>query len=97
MKADIGCTEINISDEKLMQINPDGKPLTPEILRTLTGDLDMPDEKAEEIIFSLTTFCSILLDAVNQNDKLSKIKSIESNINQPASAETSASNLKQAA
>lgn len=75
-----GCTEIIISDEELMNINPEGKPLTPEILRSLTGE-DIPDEEAQEIIFSLTTFCTLLLETVMQEEKQAVEKSIEQNIN----------------
>ena len=76
-----GCTEITISDEELMQINPEGKPLTPEILRSLTGE-DFNDEEAQEIIFALTTFCTILLEAAMQEEKQAVEKSLDPNINQ---------------
>lgn len=77
---DTGCTEIIISDEELMRINPEGKPLTPDILRSMC-DENFTDEEAQEIIFSLTTFCSILLEAALQEEKEAAIKSLKPNIN----------------
>jgi hypothetical protein len=72
-----GCTEIVISDEQLMQINPKGEPLTIETLRSFQGLENITDEEGQEIIFSLQTFCSILLEAVKEQEKLEK-----ENINQ---------------
>ena len=66
----IGCTEIIISDEELMRINPEGKPLTVERLRTYPGMENLSDDEAQEIIFSIQTFCVILLEAVKAQEKL---------------------------
>lgn len=73
----VGCTEIIISDEELMRINPEKKPLTVETLRTFKGMENLSDEEAQEIIFSLETFCIILLEAVK-----AQTEKEEANINQ---------------
>ncbi len=72
-----GCTEIIISDEELMRINPEKKPLTVETLRTFKGMETLSDEEAQEIIFSLETFCIILFEAVKAQTEIE-----EANINQ---------------
>lgn len=69
-KEKVGCTEIIISDEELMRINPEGEPLTVERLRSFQGLENLSDEEAQEIIFSIQTFCSILLEAVKAQEKL---------------------------
>lgn len=86
-----------ITDNELLRINPEKKPLTVETLRTFEGLENLPHEEAQEMVFSIRTFCFILLEAVKQSEKQPIMKSMESNNNQPASAETLAGKLKQAA
>ena len=66
--------------EELLKLNPERKPLTPEKLRELSGLKDLSDEEANEIIFSIRTFCAILLELTKEKE--SAIISIDSNINQ---------------
>ena len=66
--------------EELLKINPERKPLTVEKLRELSGMKDLTDEKAQEIIFSVNTFCAILLELAKEKEPT--IISLNSEINQ---------------
>ncbi|MEK6616811.1 MAG: hypothetical protein AABZ32_12030 [Bacteroidota bacterium] len=63
------------SIENLLKVNPDRKPLTVEKLCELS-ELDLSDGDAQEIIFSIRTFCFILLEVVKEKELI--LKSIES-------------------
>jgi hypothetical protein len=52
-------------DEK--RINPEGESLTPEKLITFEGLEGLTEKEAEEIIFSLNTYCSIIYDFLMQD------------------------------
>ncbi len=54
--------------EDLLQINPERKPLTTEKLKELSGLKDLSDAEAQEIIFSIRTFCAILLELAREED-----------------------------
>lgn len=69
-----------ITSEELMRLNPERKPLTVEKLRELSGLKNLSDEEAQEIIFSIRTFCAILLELAKEKEPV--IHSIELNINQ---------------
>lgn len=62
--------------KELLKINPGRKPLNVEKLRELSGMEKLSDEEAQEIIFSIRTFCFILLEVVKEKDPI--LKSIES-------------------
>ena len=49
-------------------INPKREPLTPEKIRELSG-LDLSNEQAEEVIWSLTRFAQILYDFTDQQEQ----------------------------
>lgn len=57
----------DFNPEDLLRVNPKRKPLTPEKLRELSG-LTLTDEKVQEIIFSIHTFCAILLELAKEKD-----------------------------
>lgn len=69
-----------LTSEELMRINPERKPLTVEKLRELSGLKDLSDEEAQEIIFSIRTFCAILFELVKEKE--AEIISIEQDTNQ---------------
>jgi hypothetical protein len=49
-------------------INPKRAPLTPEKLRELSG-LNLSDEQAEEVIWSLTQYARIIFDFTVQQEQ----------------------------
>jgi hypothetical protein len=54
-------------------INPKREPLTPEKLRQLSG-LNLSDEQAEEVIWSLTQYARIVYDFTIQQKHLAHAK-----------------------
>ena len=54
-----------LTDEK--RINPTGESLTPEKLITFKGLEGLTEKEAEEIIYSLNTYCSIIYDFLMQD------------------------------
>ena len=52
-------------DEK--RINPAGESLTPEKLITFEGLESLTEKEAEEIIYSLNAYCSIIYDFLMQD------------------------------
>ncbi len=50
-------------------INPKREPLTPEKLRELSG-LNLSDEQAKEVIWSLTKYAKIIFDSTVQQERL---------------------------
>jgi hypothetical protein len=61
------------SKEKIKLINPKREPLTPEKLRELSG-LDLSDEQAEVVIWSLTRYAKILYDFTIHQERLNECK-----------------------
>ena len=57
--------------KKIELINPKRLPLTPEKLKELSG-LNLSDEQAEEIIWSLTRYARIIYDFSIQQQKSAK-------------------------
>ena len=57
--------------KKIKLINPKREPLTPEKLRELSG-LNLSDEQAEEIIWSLTKYTRIIYDFAVQQETTNK-------------------------
>ena len=54
------------SDQELLRINPQGKPLTVEALRSFEGLGNLSEEEAQAIVFSIRTFCAILFEALKE-------------------------------
>ena len=50
-------------------LNPKREPLTPEKLRELSG-LNLSDEQAKEVIWSLTKYAKIIFDSTVQQERL---------------------------
>ena len=59
------------TEKKIKLINPQRKPLTPEKLRELSG-LNLSDEQAEEVIWSLTQYARIVYDFTVQQEQSAK-------------------------
>ena len=55
-------------EKKTKLMNPRNEPLTPEKLRKLSG-LNLSDEQAEEVIWSLTRFAQILFNSIAQEEQ----------------------------
>jgi hypothetical protein len=53
---------------KIELIKPQRLPLTPEKLRELSG-LDLSDEQAEDVIWSLTRFARVICDFTIQQEQ----------------------------
>ncbi len=62
------------NEKKIKLINPKREPLTPEKLRKLSG-LNLSDEQAEEVIWSLTQYAKILYDFTIQQEQSTERKS----------------------
>jgi hypothetical protein len=60
--------------KKTQSINPKHKPLTPEKLKELSG-LNLSDEQAKEIIWSLTKYAQVLYEFTMQQEQAIKDKS----------------------
>jgi hypothetical protein len=56
------------TEKKIKLINPKRDPLTPEKLRELSG-LNLSDEQAEEVIWSLTQYARIVYDFTLQQEE----------------------------
>jgi hypothetical protein len=56
------------TEKKIKLINPKREPLTPEKLRELSC-LNLSDEQAEEVIWSLTRFAQILFNSIAQQEQ----------------------------
>ena len=56
------------TEKKIKRINPRREPLTPEKLRELSG-LNLSEEQAKEVIWSLTQFAQVLYDSVEQQQQ----------------------------
>jgi len=54
-------------------INPKREPLTPEKLRELSG-LNISDEQAKEVIWSLTKYARIIFDFTVQQEQSAECK-----------------------
>ncbi len=54
-------------------LNPKREPLTPEKLRELSG-LNLSDEQAEEVIWSLTKYAQIIHDFTVQQEQSGECK-----------------------
>ena len=55
------------SDQELLRINPQGKPLTVEALRSACGGLEnLSDGEVQSLLFSIRTFCAILFEALKE-------------------------------
>jgi hypothetical protein len=58
---------------KIELINPKCEPLSPEKLRELSG-LNLSDEQAEEVIWSLTRFARFIYDLTAQQEQSANTK-----------------------
>ena len=67
------------NEKKIKLINPKREPLTPKKLRELSG-LNLSDEQAEEVIWSLTQYARIIYDFAVQQERANKCQN-ESEIN----------------
>jgi hypothetical protein len=56
------------TEKKIELINPQRKPLTPEKLRELSG-LNLSDEQAAEVIWSLSRFAQIIYEFIARQEK----------------------------
>jgi hypothetical protein len=61
------------NERKIKLINPKREPLTPEKLRELSG-LDLSDEQAKEVIWSLTQYARIIYDFTVQQERSATCK-----------------------
>ena len=61
------------TNKKTELINPKREPLTPEKLRELSG-LNLSDEQAKELIWSLTKYARIIHDLTIQQERLTESK-----------------------
>jgi hypothetical protein len=61
------------SKKKIGLINPKREPLTPEKLRELSG-LNLSDEQAQEVIWSLTQYARIIYDFTVQQEQSAQCK-----------------------
>jgi hypothetical protein len=59
--------------KKIELINPKREPLTSEKLRELSG-LDLSDEQAEDVIWSLTQYARIVYDFAVQQEQSAECK-----------------------
>ena len=59
------------NEKKIKLINPKREPLAPEKLRELSG-LNLSDEQAEEVIWSLTQYARIVYNLIVQQEQLNK-------------------------
>lgn len=56
---------MNINIDEMKRLNPNNEPLTPEKLRELSG-LELSDEQAGEVIWSIRKFVRVLFGFVTQ-------------------------------
>ncbi|GGB25554.1 hypothetical protein [Puia dinghuensis] len=61
------------AEKKIKLNNPKREPLTPEKLRELSC-LNLSDEQAKEVIWSLTKYAKILYDFTVQQEQLTRAK-----------------------
>ena len=61
------------TQKKIELINPKREPLTPEKLRELSG-LNLSDEQAKEVIWSLTRFAQVIHDFSIQQEHSAECK-----------------------
>jgi hypothetical protein len=61
------------AEKKTKYSNPNHEPLTPEKLRELSG-LNLSDEQAEEVIWSLTQYARIIYDFTLQQEQSAECK-----------------------
>ena len=61
------------NEKKIKLINPTREPLTPEKLRELSG-LDLSDEQAKEVIWSLTQYARVIYDFPIQQEQTANAK-----------------------
>ena len=64
-------TETNVYRKKNALLNPKREPLMPEKLRELSG-LNLSDEQAKEVIWSLTKYVQIIHDFTIQQERVDK-------------------------
>jgi hypothetical protein len=61
------------TEKKIKSLNPKKEPLTPEKLRELSS-LNLSDEQAEEVIWSLTQYARIIYDFTLQQEQSAECK-----------------------
>jgi len=60
---------MNINIDEMKRLNPNHEPLTPKKLRELSG-LDVSDEEAQDIIWSIRRFARVLFGFATQQQQL---------------------------